>query len=235
MKRTGAGSRSLSQQDHENRKPAGGPGVAIQKGGEGYELVAETRVTPVPKLCTLAGTVLRCLSTVRGESVLTQVDAAGACIIRRTAGLPLMHRLWSNSSGYSLGYTQTRSMRHPSQLYFLHPDGTLLRERVLPAAVTDMVEGNGMWVAGCRNDWVYAYSVEGERLWQWRMPPDRWGDWEGPGWDRLRVAATAGNIAVAYAERVWLLTNQGETIELTSPPDHPEVFRRTDVFHRNQK
>jgi hypothetical protein len=48
------------------------------------------------------------------------------------------------------GYTQTKSMRHPSQLYFLHSDGTVLRERILPDAVTDMVEGTGMWVAGCR-------------------------------------------------------------------------------------
>ena len=102
MKRANA-PRSLQQQDQDKTKPERQPGLAIQKGGERYELVAETRVTPVPKLCTLGGTTLLCLSTVRGQSVLTQVDAAGACIIRRTAGLPLIHRLWSNSSGYSLG------------------------------------------------------------------------------------------------------------------------------------
>jgi len=84
----------------------------------------------MPRLCTLAGTTLRCLSTVRGESVLTEVDSASACIVRRIAGLPLIHRLWSNSSGYSLGYTQTKSMGNPAQLYFLRPDGTVLRARI---------------------------------------------------------------------------------------------------------
>ena len=107
MKRAGAGSRS-SQQPEDVGKRVGQPGVAVQKGGERYELVAETRVAPLPKLCTLAGTVMRCLSTIRGESFLTEVDAASGCTVRRIAGLPLLHRLWSNSSGYSLGYTQTK-------------------------------------------------------------------------------------------------------------------------------
>ena len=53
----------------------------------------------------------------------------------------------SNSSGYSLGYTQTKSIGNPSQLYFLHHDGTVLRERVLPDAASDIVEGNSLWVA----------------------------------------------------------------------------------------
>jgi hypothetical protein len=134
----------------------------------------------------------------------------------------------SNSSGYSLGYTQTKSIGHPSQLFFLHPDGTVLRERILPDAATDIVEGHGMWVTGCRNDWVYGYSVDGERVWQWRMTPNRWGDWEGPGWDRLRVAATAGGVGVAYGERVWLLSSEGNTIweySLPKPDSGPPVTR----------
>jgi outer membrane protein assembly factor BamB len=48
----------------------------------------------------------------------------------------------------------------------LNPDGTVLRERVLPDAASDIVEGNGLWVAGCRNNWVYAYSVDGEQVWR---------------------------------------------------------------------
>src|SRR3954454_6212861 len=102
MKRAEARSRLAQQQDHGDQKPGEHPGVAIQKGGERYELTAEIRVTPMPRLCTLAGTTMRCLSTVRSESVLTEVDSASACILRRTAGLPLIHRLWSNSAGYSL-------------------------------------------------------------------------------------------------------------------------------------
>src|SRR4029078_11407138 len=116
-----------------------------------------------------------------GESVLPEVTQPSASIFRRIAGLPLIHRLWSNSSGYSLGYTQTKSMGNPAQLHFLHPDGTALRERVLPDAASDIVEGNKQWVAGCRNGWVYAYSVDGDQVWKRRMPPDGWGDWEGPG------------------------------------------------------
>jgi hypothetical protein len=90
-----------------------------------------------------------------------------------------MHRLCSTLSGYSVGYTQTKSIGNPSQLVFLHADGTVLRERVLPDAATDIVETHGMWVTGCRNDWVYGYSVDGERVWQWRMPPDQSGYWDG--------------------------------------------------------
>jgi len=90
MKRVDGASRLPQQQDHEEPKPWGQPGAAIQKGGELYELVAETRVSPMPRLCTLAGTTLRCLSTVRGESVLTEVDSASACIVRRIARLPLI-------------------------------------------------------------------------------------------------------------------------------------------------
>src|SRR5215212_2866576 len=199
MKRAEARSRLARQQDQEDQKPAEHPGVAIQKGGERYELTAETRVTPMPRRCTLGGTSMRCLSTVRRESVLTEVDAASACIVRRTTGLPLIHRLWSNSAGYSLGYTRTEPIGNPSQLYFLHPGGTVLRERVLPDAASEIVEGTGMWLAACRNNWVYAYSVDGERLWQWRMPPDQFGDYgDGPGPDRLRVAATGVSTAVAY-------------------------------------
>src|SRR5438105_15202080 len=115
MKRADAGRRLPQQQDRDEPKVWRQPGVAIQKGGERYELVADTRVSPMPRLCTLAGTTLRCLSTVRGKSVLTEVDSASACIVRRTTGLPLIHRLWSNSSGYSLGYTQTKSIGNPSQ------------------------------------------------------------------------------------------------------------------------
>src|SRR5512132_2558371 len=152
------------------------------------------------------------------------MDSASACIVRRIAGLPLIHRLWSNSSGYSLGYTQTKSIGNPSQLNFLHPDGTVLRERVLPDAASDIVEGNGLWVAGCRNGWVYAYSVDGEQVWHWRMPPDESGDyWDGPGPDRLKVAATVGRVAVAYGERLWLLTSEGQTMwEYSLPKPDPD-------------
>lgn len=89
-------------------------------------------------------------------------------------------------------------MRHPSQLYSCTLTGRCCGSESCQMPSPTLVEGNGMWVAGCRNDWVYAYSVEDERLWQWRKPPDRWGDRAGPGWDRLRVAATAANITVAY-------------------------------------
>jgi hypothetical protein len=68
----------------------------------------------------------------------------------------------------------------------LNPDGTVLRERVLPDAASDIVEGNGLWVAGCRNNWVYAYSVDGEQVWHWRMPPDESsGINNGAGVDRI--------------------------------------------------
>jgi hypothetical protein len=43
MKRADGGSRLPQQQDHEEPNPLRQPGVVIQKGGERYELVAETR------------------------------------------------------------------------------------------------------------------------------------------------------------------------------------------------
>jgi hypothetical protein len=112
----------------------------------------------------------------------------------------------------------------------VHPDGTVLRGRVLPDAASDIVEGNGLWVAGCRNGWVYAYSVVGEQVWNWRMPPDEWGDyWEGAGPDRLRVAATVGRVAVAYGERLWLLTGEGQAMweySLPKPDSDPATGER---------
>ena len=60
MKRVDGASRLPQQQDHKEPKLWGQPGVAIQRGGDRYELVAETRVTPMPRLCSLAGTTLRC-------------------------------------------------------------------------------------------------------------------------------------------------------------------------------
>ena len=74
-------------------------------------------------------------------------------------------------------------MRHPSQLYSCTLTGRCWGSESCRMPSPTLVEGNGMWVAGCRNDWVYAYSV---------------GDRVGPGWDRLRVAATVANITVAY-------------------------------------
>ena len=206
-------------------------GVVIQKGVERFELTATTRVTPMPKLCTAAGGVLRCLSTARGESIVTDVDPASACILQRTTRLPLIHRLWSNSAGYSVGYTQRHEMGNPSELLFLHPERRVLRRRDLPDAATEILDAGAMWVVGCRNRCVYGFSEEGEKLWKWRMPPNRWGeDWvlhqtRGP--DRLSVAVGAGHIAAAYGEQLWLLSRAGDTIWEYSLPQPPNTHVST--------
>lgn len=189
------------------------PGVAVLKGGERYELMDEVHISPIPKLCAASDRYLHCLSLRRGSAVLTDVEQASGAVTRRIEHLPPMHWLWCHPSGYSLGYRKAGPIGHPSTLLFLSDSGRLQRSVELPNAVNEVNSGPGVWYVGCRNSVLYAFGVDGARLWS--RPVAVPASYFIPGitsWEhspRLYVSAARGLVGVGGGGRLEVFDSFG--------------------------
>src|SRR5437773_8745642 len=94
----------------------------IVKGPECYALREVLAIQPMPQRICWSPDGIRSLSLRGRETILSHVDATSYVMTRRVTGLPIMHGLWSQESGYALGYRRPKRISEPSQLYFLCQD-----------------------------------------------------------------------------------------------------------------
>ena len=141
------------------------PAWILKKGSEDCTVAERIRLSPAPKLGGWAGQQLRFLSVSRGQSILTDVQPGSLAVNRRVTGLPSMQRMWFSRHGHSLGYTKPRGSAEPAELFFYDSQARLWSQQRLPASVADATAGMEQWSVACRNGRVYAFSFEGNPLW----------------------------------------------------------------------
>ena len=203
-----------------------GPMVSINKGTGLLDLAEQIRISPAPKLGGAAGPHLRFLSAARNQSTITDLEVGSLSPLRRVTGLPLMHRMWFEPEGHSLGYTKKRKLGSPSELYFLDAEGRVSARGILPDAASEVASAPGCWYVGCRDGALYAFSLEGRRLWRHAIPFERRSyGLASPMLELftapyLFVGSGAGSVIVAEGRRLYAIDPLGRRLWSSSVPHY---------------
>src|SRR5215471_1540897 len=76
--------------------------------------VRQTKTSPRPHRLCIRPECVRTLARARANTTLTDLEPMGFEVVQQARGLPVIHRLFMNSAGYSLGYTQRAAQGNPS-------------------------------------------------------------------------------------------------------------------------
>ena len=201
------------------------PGSSVGRPQDAFPQVAkETKISPLPKIFCIAGERIRTLARANQAAVLTDLDASTFRIRNQVRGLPVTHKLFMDSDGHSLGYTQRQAKGHPSELHFINPALDLIRT-VHPAdACTGFAQGGGQWIIACRDGGIHCFSGTGELLWTWQVPRDR--HFESP------VFAVAANDELIFAAEglyLYALSPKGRLLWDWELPHRHEQMHRLSV------
>jgi hypothetical protein len=211
------------------------PAWILKKGREDCSVAERIHLSPAPKLGGWAGQQLRFLSVSRGQSILTDVQPGSLAVNRRVTGLPSMQRMWFSRHGHSLGYTKPRGSAEPAELFFYDSEARLWSQQRLPASVADVSCGMEQWFVACRNGRVYAFSPEGNPLWNELIPNARRDQATNAFWGlpifhpRLHLAAEGPVLAIAAEHEFHRYDPSGERLWTHSLPSFRRLDRRIEI------
>lgn len=218
------------------KKPSGGslkkadvPAFSVRKGESELALVYQTRLRPLPKQFELVGEVMRCLSTSKGRSTITELNTASGAELRQEVGLPELKEARFSEDGWGLGWWRDAPIGHgPTSLWFLTEALDVAGEGSIPDAISDIDFAGGLALIGCRDGSLYAFDSVGSLRWAWETPvvelpanddenlDDRLESGDTLG-SRFRpcpyyVSASSDYLATTSLNNIWALSLTGETL-----------------------
>jgi hypothetical protein len=146
-----------------------------------------------------------------------------------------MQRMWFSRHGHSLGYTKPRGSADPAELFFYDSEARLWSQQRLPASVADATAGAEQWFVACRNGRVYAFSFEGNPLWNELIPNARRDQAPNAYWGlpifhpRLHLAAEGPILAIAAEQEFHRYDSSGERLWTHTLPSLQRLDRRIEI------
>lgn len=226
-------------------KKADVPAFSVRKGESEVTLAYQIRVSPLAKRFELNGEVMRCLSTTKGRSTITELNAVSGIELRRQTQLPEFKEAKFSEDGWGLGWWRDAPIgRGLTSLSFLDQTLEVAGEATIPDAVSDVAFAKGLAFVGCRDGSLYAFDELGSLRWTWdtpvvELPPEGVQDLE----DRFDgdlletqfrpcpfyVSAASSYLATSSSNNVWALSLTGETLWHSQIPSEIEMKKSISI------
>ncbi|MCG3204342.1 MAG: Chaperone protein DnaJ [Elusimicrobia bacterium] len=147
------------------------PAYSIRAGDDYLKPLFQVRLKPAPKDLELLGSTARCLLASKESSSLIDIDILTGAEVNRVDGLPVLDDMKFAPNGYGIGLKRTAAVgKGPTHLVFLDDKGRVKTETSIPDATSDIALGPNLWYVGCRDGFLYAFNLEGKKLWSWETP-----------------------------------------------------------------
>lgn len=231
-------------------KKADVPAFSVRQGESELTLAYQIRLSPLPKRFELNGEVVRCLSTTKGRSTITELNAMSGIELRRQTQLPGFQETKFSEDGWGVGWWRDAPIgRGLTSLSFLNQTLEVAGEATIPDAVSDVAFAKGLAFVGCRDGSLYAFDELGSLRWTWETPVVEFpleGDEDFE--DRFDgelleaqfrpcpyyVSAASSYLATSSSNNVWALGLTGETLWHSQIPSEIEMKKSISIPVRTE-
>lgn len=131
------------------------------------------------------------------------------------------------ADGRIIAYTRDGKIGEgETNIFFYDTNGNMITRQHLPDVPSELVVASGRLYAGCRDGRLYAFSIDGQSLWSYRIPGDvgtQMDFYSRP----CPYYVDAGKDIVAFTSfgTVYVLSSQGKLLFTWGMPEHSETSK----------